>query len=78
MDLILMAQYFGLAMLFTKLFHLFQTITFQQSTIIYQTHKISIVGKILAIKTYTILMWSAQLPKMIRLSVYNNLVIPMT
>ena len=46
-----MAQYFGLAMLSTKLFHLFQTIIFQQSTLIYQTHKISIVGKILAIKT---------------------------
>jgi len=51
-----MAQYFGLAMLSTKLFHLFQTITFKQSTIIYQTHKISTVGKTLAIKTYTILM----------------------
>ena len=56
MDLILMAQYFGLTMLSTKLLHLFPTIIFQQCNITYQTHQINIVEKILAIKTCIILM----------------------
>jgi hypothetical protein len=78
MDLILMGQYFGLDMLSTKLLHLYQTITSRLWFIIYQTHKINIVEKIPATRTYNILMWLAQLPRMIQLFVYNNLAIPMT
>lgn len=78
MGLILMEQYFGLDMLSTKLLHLYQTIISRLWFIIYQTHKINIVEKIPATRTYNILMWLAQLPRMIQLFVYNNLAIPMT